>query len=128
MAALWRRVCGVTFLAAGDGVLTALRLMARMASTGRPLADLARVMRRLPQVLLNVEVADRVVGSSAPEVTDVAKTVEAELGGTGRVLLRPSGTEPLVRVMVEASTVDTARSAAERIAVAVRAVSPPVGA
>ena len=112
----------------GDGVLTALRLMARMASTGRPLADLARVMRRLPQVLLNVEVADRVVGSSAPEVTDVAKTVEAELGGTGRVLLRPSGTEPLVRVMVEASTVDTARSAAERIAVAVRAVSPPVGA
>jgi phosphoglucosamine mutase len=112
----------------GDGVLTALRLMARMASTGRSLADLAAVVRRLPQVLINVNVADRVRGSSAPEVTDVAKAVEAELGGTGRVLLRPSGTEPLVRVMVEASTVDTAQAAAERIAAAVRAVSPPAGA
>ena len=85
-------------------------------------------MRRLPQVLINVNVGDRARGSSAPEVTDVAKAVEAELGGTGRVLLRPSGTEPLVRVMVEASTVDIARSAAERIAAAVRAVSPPAGA
>jgi phosphoglucosamine mutase len=112
----------------GDGVLTALRLMARMASTGRTLTELASVVRRLPQVLINVNVADRVRGSSAPEVTDVAKAVEAELGGTGRVLLRPSGTEPLVRVMVEASTVDTAQAAAERIAAAVRAVSPPAGA
>ena len=108
----------------GDGVLTALRVMARMASTGRSLADLASVVRRLPQVLVNVPVADRVLASSAPEVTDAAKAVEAELGGTGRVLLRPSGTEALVRVMVEASTVDIALAAAERIATAVRAVSP----
>ena len=111
----------------GDGTLTALRLAARMAQTGRSLAELAAVVRRLPQVLINVPVADRTAGSSAPEVTDVAKAVEAELGGTGRVLLRPSGTEPLVRVMVEASTVDIARGAAERIAAAVRAASPTAG-
>jgi phosphoglucosamine mutase len=110
----------------GDGTLTALRLAARVAQTGRPLAELASVVHRLPQVLLNVPVADRTAGSSAPEVTDVAKAVEAELGGTGRVLLRPSGTEPLVRVMVEASTVDIAQAAAERIAAAVRAASPAV--
>jgi phosphoglucosamine mutase len=108
----------------GDGTLTALQLMARVADTGRSLADLASVVRRLPQVLVNVPVADRSRGASAPEVTDAAKAVEAELGGTGRVLLRPSGTEPLVRVMVEASTVDIARAAAERIAAAVRSASP----
>jgi phosphoglucosamine mutase len=108
----------------GDGTLTALRLAARVAQTGRSLAELASVVRRLPQVLINVPVADRTAGSSAPEVTDVAKAVEAELGGTGRVLLRPSGTEPLVRVMVEASTVDIAQAAAERIAAAVSAASP----
>jgi len=108
----------------GDGLLTALRLMARMAQTGQSLAELASVVHRLPQVLLNVAVGDRALGASAAEVTDAVKSVEAELGGTGRVLLRPSGTEPLVRVMVEASTVDIARVAAERIAAAVRTASP----
>jgi phosphoglucosamine mutase len=106
----------------GDGLLTALQLMARMADTGRPLADLAGVMNRLPQVLINVPVSDRVAGASAPEVQDAVKAVEAELGGTGRVLLRPSGTEPLVRVMVEAATHDVAEHAAERIAAVVRTV------
>jgi phosphoglucosamine mutase len=106
----------------GDGLLTAMQLMARMAATGRPLADLAGVMNRLPQVLINVPVADRVAGASAPEVQDVVKAVEAELGGTGRVLLRPSGTEALVRVMVEAATPDAAQHAAERIAAVVRTV------
>ncbi len=108
----------------GDGTLTALQLMARMVATGRSLADLASVVQRLPQVLVNVPVSDRVTGASAPTVLDVVKVVESELGASGRVLLRPSGTEPLVRVMVEASTVDIARSAAERIAEAVRAASP----
>jgi phosphoglucosamine mutase len=106
----------------GDGLLTALQVMARMAATGRPLDDLASVVTRLPQVLLNVPVADRTAGASAPEVQDVVKAVEAELGGTGRVLLRPSGTEPLVRVMVEAGTQETAQQAAERIAAVVRTV------
>jgi phosphoglucosamine mutase len=108
----------------GDGILTALHLMARVAETGKPLAQLASVVRRFPQALINVPVADRAAGASAASVLDVAKAVEAELGGTGRVLLRPSGTEPLVRVMVEASTEPIAQEAAERIADAVREASP----
>jgi len=108
----------------GDGILTALHLMARMAETGKPLDQLASVVRRLPQVLINVPVGDRTTASAAPGVQDVAKAVEAELGGTGRVLLRPSGTEPLVRVMVEAASQDVAQAAAERIAAAVGEASP----
>jgi phosphoglucosamine mutase len=108
----------------GDGALTALHLMARMAATGRPLAELAGVVQRLPQVLVNVVVRDRTAGASASEVVDAVKTVEAKLGRTGRVLLRPSGTEPLVRVMVEAETSEAARDAAEWIAAAVRRASP----
>jgi phosphoglucosamine mutase len=108
----------------GDGTLTGLHLMARMAATGRSLADLASVLTKLPQVLLNVRVADRTAGATAPEVAAAVAAAEAELGETGRVLLRPSGTEPLVRVMVEAATVDTAGSVAEAIAATVREASP----
>jgi phosphoglucosamine mutase len=108
----------------GDGLLTALQVMARMAETGKPLAQLAKVVRRLPQVLINVWVGDRSLAASAAAVLDVAKAVEGELGGTGRVLLRPSGTEQLVRVMVEASEQDIAQESAERIASAVRDASP----
>ncbi|MCU1423521.1 MAG: phosphoglucosamine mutase, partial [Microbacteriaceae bacterium] len=112
------------FATTGDGVLTALHLMGRMTGTGRTLADLAAVVHRLPQVLLNVPVGDRAAAAKAAGVLDAAKQVEAELGGTGRVLLRPSGTEQLVRVMVEAATQAVARDAAERIAAIVRTVSP----
>lgn len=112
------------FATTGDGVLTALHLMGRMTGTGRSLADLAAVVHRLPQVLINVPVGDRAAAAKAAQVLDAAKQVEAELGGTGRVLLRPSGTEQLVRVMVEAATLETAREAAERIAAIVRTVSP----
>jgi phosphoglucosamine mutase len=106
----------------GDGVLTGLQVMARMAATKRPLADLASVMTRLPQVLLNVAVTNRAAVVGATSVTSVVSEVEHELQGTGRVLLRPSGTEHLVRVMVEAPTAAQAQSAAERIAAAVRLV------
>jgi phosphoglucosamine mutase len=103
----------------GDGVLTGLHLLARMAQTGKPLADLAAVMTKLPQALVNVAVADK---QAAVETTrELAAVVEAELAGSGRVLVRPSGTEPLLRVMVEASTAEAAEAAAERIAAAVRA-------
>ncbi len=108
----------------GDGILTALHLMAELADTGRPLAELASVVTKLPQVLVNVPVGDRAAGASAPAVTAAVAEAEASLAGSGRVLLRPSGTEPLVRVMVEASTVDVAQSVAERIAGVVRAASP----
>jgi phosphoglucosamine mutase len=106
----------------GDGVLTALRLMGRMAQTGTPLGKLAGVMHRLPQVLVNVRVADKAMVAEASEVHEAVAAVRGELGDTGRVLLRPSGTEQLVRVMVEAPTHDTAQAAASRLAEVVAAV------
>jgi phosphoglucosamine mutase len=112
------------FATTGDGVLTGLHLMAQMAASGKSLADLAAVVHKLPQVLINVPVGDRAVGANATAVQAAVASAEAELGETGRVLLRPSGTEPLVRVMVEAATVDAARGVAERIADEVRAASP----
>lgn len=108
----------------GDGLLTALHLMAEMAATGRSLAELASVVTKLPQVLLNVRVGDKTAGATAPVVTAAVADAAASLGDSGRVLLRPSGTEPLVRVMVEASTMDVAGEVAERIAGAVRVASP----
>ncbi|GAA1374207.1 phosphoglucosamine mutase [Catellatospora chokoriensis] len=107
----------------GDGVLTGLRLLARVAQTGKSLAELAAVVNRLPQVLINVRVADKAV-ARAPEILAAVAAAEAQLSGTGRVLLRPSGTEQLVRVMVEASGEDIAQKIAEDIAADVRAASP----
>lgn len=106
----------------GDGLLTALHLMARVAATGQPIAEAAAVMRRLPQVLVNVRVADKAAVSTAASVSEAVAAVEAELGETGRVLLRPSGTEQLVRVMVEAPTHEDAQAAAERLAGVVASV------
>ena len=106
----------------GDGLLTALHLLARMAESGRSLADLAAVMERLPQVLVNVEGVDRSRATGEALDAQLAAAVakaEAELGGTGRVLLRPSGTEPLVRVMVEAAEAEQARRIADDLAVVV---------
>jgi phosphoglucosamine mutase len=107
----------------GDGVLTGLHLLARMAATGRTLADLASVVTRLPQVLVNVPVADRAVAASASQVREAVTAAEARLGEAGRVLLRPSGTESLVRVMVEAPTAEVARETADAIAHVVRLAS-----
>ncbi|MDT7592747.1 MAG: phosphoglucosamine mutase [Pseudonocardiales bacterium] len=107
----------------GDGVLTALRLMARMAVTGRTLADLASVMVALPQVLINVRVTDKATVAAAAEVRDAVAKAEVELGDRGRVLLRPSGTEQLVRVMVEAPTRDLAERIGEQLATVVASVT-----
>lgn len=107
----------------GDGIVTGLRLMARMAQTGRSLAALAQPMQTLPQVLINVEVADKSTVADAPSVRDAVAQVEEELGDTGRILLRPSGTEQVVRVMVEAADEDTARQMAVRVAESVSAES-----
>jgi phosphoglucosamine mutase len=108
----------------GDGVLTGLHLMARMAATGRSLAELAAVVTRLPQVLVNVPVADKLTVASLPQVAAAVAAAEARLGEAGRVLLRPSGTESLVRVMVEAPTEAAARATAEELAAVVRAANP----
>lgn len=100
----------------GDGILTALHVLERMAVTGQSLQSLASVVTRLPQVLVNVPDVDK---SRADEDAVLAAAVaeeEAALGDTGRILLRPSGTEDLVRVMVEAGTLEEARSVAERLA------------
>ncbi|HZE37982.1 MAG TPA: phosphoglucosamine mutase [Stackebrandtia sp.] len=99
----------------GDGLLTALQLLSRVASTKRPLSELAGVMRHAPQVLVNVPVADKSIVDSESVRVRVAEHA-ASLGDAGRVLLRPSGTEPLVRVMVEADTAERARQVADDLA------------
>src|SRR5437764_7738336 len=103
----------------GDGLLTGLLLLDIVRRAGVPLAELAGVMTRLPQVLRNVRVASREGLETATQLWDEVARVEAELDGRGRVLLRPSGTEPLVRVMVEAPTQDAADDAAARLVTAV---------
>lgn len=104
----------------GDGILTALRLMGLMASSGRPLSALAALAPRAPQILLNVRDVAKQDLDGAVAVWDEVGRVEDELGSDGRVLVRPSGTEQVVRVMVEATTESAAQAAAERIAKVVR--------
>jgi phosphoglucosamine mutase len=106
----------------GDGLLTGLALMSRMTATGTSLAELASVVQRLPQVLVNVPVTDRLAVAADDAVAEAVNAVEEELGDTGRVLLRPSGTEELVRVMVEAPTQAQADEVANRLAEVVAAV------
>lgn len=105
----------------GDGALTALHLLAAVARSGRSLSELASAMTRLPQVLVNVRGVDKSRAKSCPALDDAVAKVERELGETGRVLIRPSGTEPMVRVMVEAPTEEKAATAAGRLAEVVRA-------
>ncbi|MES4888045.1 phosphoglucosamine mutase [Streptomyces sp. NPDC096012] len=104
----------------GDGTLTGLLLAARVAQSGRTLRDLASVMERLPQVLINVPDVDKSRVKTSADLAAAVTEAERELGETGRVLLRPSGTEPLVRVMVEAADIEQARSVAGRLADAVK--------
>ncbi|GAB4583285.1 phosphoglucosamine mutase [Nocardia sp. IFM 10818] len=106
----------------GDGILSGLRLMARMAQTGSTLAELAAVVQTVPQVLVNVPVSDKAAVAAAPEVLEAVSEAERILGDTGRVLLRPSGTEQLVRVMVEATDPDRAQRLADDLAKLVAAV------
>lgn len=103
----------------GDGLLTSLHLLAVVAREGKSLAELASVMTRLPQVLVNVRDVDR-DKVSAPALSAAVSAAEAELGETGRVLIRPSGTEPMIRVMVEAASAEQAEQMAGRLADVVR--------
>ena len=104
----------------GDGLLTAVRFLSLAAGTGRTVADLAGLMRRYPQVMENVPVRSLAELDGAIAVWEAVKAAEGELADTGRVLVRASGTEPLVRVMVEAETEDVARRHMEAIAGEVR--------
>ena len=103
----------------GDGVLTGLQLTAQVKRTGRTLKELAQVMNKLPQVLINVKGVDKAAVSSNEAVIQAVLEAQTALGETGRVLLRPSGTEALVRVMVEAEDMETAASVAARLAATV---------
>jgi phosphoglucosamine mutase len=94
--------------------------MARMVATGSSLEKLAAVMTRLPQVLINVDGVDKGRAGEDPELSAAVAAEEAALAGSGRVLLRPSGTEPLVRVMVEAESPERAEQVAGRLADVVR--------
>jgi phosphoglucosamine mutase len=100
----------------GDGILTALKVLERMAATGQSLQALAGVMTRLPQVLVNVSDVDKSRTDDDALLAAAVAEEEAALGDTGRILLRPSGTESLVRVMVEAPSLETAQSVAHRLA------------
>ena len=105
----------------GDGLLTSLHLMAEVARSKRSLAELASAMTKLPQVLVNVRDVAK-AKASAPELLAAVAKAEAHLGDTGRVLIRPSGTEPMIRVMVEAESHDQASSVAHHLADVVRTV------
>jgi phosphoglucosamine mutase len=104
----------------GDGLLTAVRFLSLAATRGSSVRELASCMRRFPQVLVNVPVVDPAGLAAADPVWDAVRRTEAELGPAGRVLVRASGTEPLVRVMVEAEEADRASQHAEALAGAVR--------
>lgn len=103
------------FNTTGDGMLSALQLVSIMKETGKPLSELASEMQIYPQVLKNIEVTDKNVVMSHPKVQEEIQAVEEELGNDGRVLVRPSGTEPLVRVMVEAETKEDCNKYADRL-------------
>jgi phosphoglucosamine mutase len=104
----------------GDGILTGLQIAAEMARSGSTLAELASVMTVFPQVLINVRGVDRTALAGHSGIAEAVAEVEAELGDSGRVLLRASGTEPMVRVMVEAATEEVAQAMADRLADIVR--------
>jgi phosphoglucosamine mutase len=104
------------FSTTGDGLITGLRLAALMVSSGRKLSDLAAVVEKFPQVLVNVPVADPRAAGESKALAEAVERAQAEMGDRGRVLVRPSGTEPLVRVMVEAPDTGTAESVAAELA------------
>ncbi|MGC0365212.1 phosphoglucosamine mutase [Rhodococcus sp. 27YEA15] len=106
----------------GDGVLTGLRLLARMAQSGSSASELAAIMTTLPQVLINVKVGDKAAVASSDSVVSAVADAERILGEDGRVLLRPSGTEQLVRVMVEATDLAVAQKLADSLAETVASV------
>ena len=109
------------FANTGDGILTALQLAQEVVRTGKPLAELASAMQRFPQVLINVPNVAKDQLNSSKAISDAVAEAEAKLADNGRVLLRASGTEPLVRVMVEASSDNLAQEIAANLAAVVKA-------
>lgn len=100
----------------GDGLVTALQLLSVIATTGKPVSELMQVMDKFPQALVNVRVTDKALYAGNDAIADAERQASAELGDEGRLLVRPSGTEPLIRVMVEARTQAQADQIAQRVA------------
>lgn len=109
------------FSTTGDGLITGLRLAGQMVSSGRKLSELAAVVEKFPQVLVNVPVSDARKAGSSKALADAVEAAQRDMGDRGRVLVRPSGTEPLVRVMVEAPDTGTADSVAAALAALITA-------
>jgi phosphoglucosamine mutase len=107
----------------GDGLVSALQVLAVIKQTGQPLAELTAGMAKFPQVLLNVKVARRFDPKQMPAVQEAVTRVEGKLGGEGRVVLRASGTEPVIRVMVEGRHEATTRALATELAEVVKAAA-----
>ncbi|RLQ93244.1 phosphoglucosamine mutase [Falsibacillus albus] len=105
----------------GDGLLTGLQLVNIMKATNKPLSELASEMKKYPQKLVNVRVTDKHHVTDNEKIKAVISDVEAEMDGNGRILVRPSGTEPLVRVMAEAPTEESCTAYVDRIATVVKA-------
>jgi phosphoglucosamine mutase len=105
----------------GDGILSALQLLAILRRQARPLSELAAVMERVPQVLVNVRVARKVPLGELPEVSAAVRRIETALGEEGRLLVRYSGTENLVRVMVEGPDEGRIRGFADELAAQLKA-------
>jgi phosphoglucosamine mutase len=112
----------------GDAIISALQVLAALVASGQTLGDLTRDLVLMPQVLVNVELGRSFDFQAAPAVRAAVAAAEAELKGRGRVLLRPSGTEPVVRVMVEGEERDHVRRLAESIATAMRSAASPAAA
>jgi phosphoglucosamine mutase len=104
----------------GDGLVTALELLRIMQTTGKPLSELRRGMKKYPQLLVNVKVRERIPLEQVPELMETVRTIETELGSKGRVLLRYSGTEPKVRLLVETRDEALLQPTADRILVPVK--------
>jgi phosphoglucosamine mutase len=107
----------------GDGLVSALQVLSVMKQTGRSLAELASGMKKFPQILLNVKVAKRFDPSAVPAVQEAVQMIEKRMGGDGRVVLRASGTEPVIRVMVEGKGESATRAAATELAEVVKAAA-----
>ena len=107
----------------GDGLMTACQFLAAVKRSGKSVREAVKVMKKFPQTLINVRVGDKAVVAASAEVAAAVAAAEEALGDTGRVLLRPSGTEPVVRVMVEALDAEAADAHAKAIAAVVEAAS-----
>jgi phosphoglucosamine mutase len=103
----------------GDGLITALQVLAVMKRTGRKLSELAAGMPKYPQTMLNVRTEQRMDPDASPQIREAVAAAEIELADSGRIVLRASGTEPVIRVMVEGQDEDQVNSVAERLAAVV---------